>query len=415
MACATRKADPPPTDRPPSGIEQTPGERIVVAPPQRLLRVRLLESPGSLDVATSATTDVLTAAFEPLARQLPPIRGPVRREASAWVLDGRRIEHDADILLVPRTNAAVRIAGAVYRGAVLLQHDRATGQFAATNLVDVEQYLLGLDEMPASFHAQAHRAQMIAARTYALDARSQRTGRPWDLLATEASQVYRGVAAEQAVRVQAVRSTAGMVLTAPDASGRPRLFTAFFSSTCGGTTTDMASVRAARSSPALRGAVACPCCTISPHCRWGPVDVPLSEVTRRLARYPAIAALGPLNAVQIEQTDPAGRITMVRVASPRGSDTLRGEDFRLCLGSRLMKSTVCRLEVRGSTLRITDGRGFGHGMGLCQYGAEALARQGRNAEHIVLHYYPGASLRQAYPDVPDATPLPGVSTPGAQR
>ena len=75
---------------------------------------------------------------------------------------------------------------------------------------------------------------------------------------------------------------------------------------------------------------------------------------------------------------------------------LPGENFRLAAGSRIMRSTNCRIRVTDDAVVFEDGKGFGHGFGLCQWGMEGQARLGRTAAQILRYYYPQSHLRKAY-------------------
>jgi stage II sporulation protein D len=72
------------------------------------------------------------------------------------------------------------------------------------------------------------------------------------------------------------------------------------------------------------------------------------------------------------------------------------ERWRIALGAHVVRSTAFDVRVRGGELSLDDGRGFGHGMGLCQWGAEGLARRGWRAGRILRLYYPGIHFVRAY-------------------
>jgi stage II sporulation protein D len=89
---------------------------------------------------------------------------------------------------------------------------------------------------------------------------------------------------------------------------------------------------------------------------------------------------------------------MVKVTGSQGSDFLRGEDFRLAIDStgNIIKSASFELVDAGDKLQFINGRGYGHGVGLCQYGAEAMARKGCSAAEILEYYYPGSKIKSIY-------------------
>jgi stage II sporulation protein D len=129
---------------------------------------------------------------------------------------------------------------------------------------------------------------------------------------------------------------------------------------------------------------------MSPHYRWETViDAPI------LARIFGLHA--PSLDVAIEAVDPTGRVRFISANGKR----LSGVEFHRRAGRELgwnaVKSTWFMLERLGERFRI-QGRGFGHGVGLCQWGAEAMAKQGRTAEEILSFYFPeteiGRSVRR---------------------
>jgi len=81
------------------------------------------------------------------------------------------------------------------------------------------------------------------------------------------------------------------------------------------------------------------------------------------------------------------------VTDERQTLTLSAADLRLALGGRGLSSPNFSVEEKGGVL-LFSGRGHGHGVGLCQWGARGLALEGRTAEQILEHYYPGASIAE---------------------
>jgi stage II sporulation protein D len=189
-----------------------------------------------------------------------------------------------------------------------------------------------------------------------------------------------------------------MILVCPAAGGGKGIFPTYYSSTCGGHTEDSQAVFG-ESFAALR-AVECPWCqeiAKSSFRNWGPVEYSIEEIHRKLAgRYPSLAEkLGKVAAAEIVRTGNLGRVTGVSLIGGNGKkDFLRGEDFRLALDSSGMKlkSTIFSMKREGIVYTFFDGRGFGHGVGMCQTGAEYLAREGRTYREILSWYYPGSEI-----------------------
>ena len=290
-----------------------------------------------------------------------------------------------------------------YRG-YLRYVRRPDGSGGLVNVVDVEDYLIGVvsAELSLAFSDETFRAQAIASRTFVLYQTQRKTARDqWDVKATESSQVYVGLARASKVpqAARAVHATRGVVCTW-DAPEGERIFCAYFSSQCGGTSQPVDVVKPTERIPPLAGGVACAFCRSSPRGRWGPVRLDKTRVTDRLReRYPRFASIGPIDRIEVTPSPQADRPARFRLFDREGgSIRLRPEDFRLSVDptGRKIRSTWFRLDDEGEAFVLNDGRGFGHGIGLCQHGAEGMAREGMTAGHILAHYYPESKLARAY-------------------
>ncbi|MBN1362771.1 MAG: SpoIID/LytB domain-containing protein [Sedimentisphaerales bacterium] len=298
--------------------------------------------------------------------------------------------------------------GRDYRGKLELAANNDGRTFTAINLVPLEPYLAGVvgAEMPDYWEPEALKAQTIAARTYCLYIKNRfGANRTWDVSSTQASQVYGGISAESTPIWNAVNATYGMVLTTGGQPGSASgLFPAYYSAICGGHTESSERVFGDTFAP-LSG-VACPYC--KEVARLGLYFWPMAQfdrdtVTRRLiGKYPSLKALGEIREIIVEDKSDYGassRLTRVRLVGSTGkTDTLRGEDLRLTLdpSGRKLQSTICQVVPWGNGWAFLSGRGWGHGVGMCQYGAEGLARLGKNAREILRYYYPGAQIVNVY-------------------
>jgi stage II sporulation protein D len=222
--------------------------------------------------------------------------------------------------------------------------------------------------------------------------------RTFDVTDDESSQVYDGVQAEESGAVAAVEATGGEVCVW-GGGGTEAMFCTYYSSCCGGLSQHVNNVKPRDPDvPPLAGGVACDDCRSARHYRWGPVTISKAEATKRLlARYPTLSKLGLITDVRPKELTKDGRIIRIELIGSGGQkETLMGEDFRLSLGGRIVKSTKCTIVAQGGNFIFKDGRGFGHGMGLCQYGMETKARRGMDHRQILTTYYPGATLKKIY-------------------
>ncbi len=278
-----------------------------------------------------------------------------------------------------------------------------SGRLRVVNYVDLETYIACVlpAELFPHFETEAYRAQAIAARTYALYQMAQRSSRSYDVVATEASQVYPGLqksgAADRAR--EATRYTRGIVATWTSPTGE-QIFCTFYSSCCGGRTQPVSQCRPNYVEiPPLSGNVPCNCGRVSTSYRWKrDTRLSKSELAGKLrSRFPKSAELGDVRAVEVASRSQWGRPTLLRIYGSRGKQLdMPAEEFRLAVGSRVLRSTQFRAIDRGRDVEFVDGRGFGHGMGLCQWGMQEKALIGWDASAILKHYYPTMHLTRAY-------------------
>lgn len=271
------------------------------------------------------------------------------------------------------------------------------GQVAAVQHIALETYLRGVvpAEMPAAWPAEAHKAQAVAARTYALAHRGA-PGRPFDLYGDERSQVYPGQGRAAPATDRAVLATRGQVLTH---EGKP--FAAYYHAHSGGWIEGAgpgmpgpAPVLAPGPDPA--GALAAPM-------PWR-VDVGQAELLAALARagHRATRVLG----LDVAEASPGGRALVFSVTSESGVLRLPAGRLRALLGPSGPRSLLCRVRPAGDGFTFI-GQGFGHGVGMSQYGAAALARSGLGYQDILARYYRGARLeRLPWPGADQATIQP---------
>jgi stage II sporulation protein D len=307
---------------------------------------------------------------------------------------------NGDVLIRTQTPFVFSINGMAFRGHVRLLRNEDGTAFSAINHVPLESYLCGVipSEMQSYWEPEALKAQAIASRTYCLYIKNRfGGGRLWDLKRTQAHQVYRGLSAETTTTNEAVFQTEGQVLVCRDGEGKQTLFPAYYSSSCGGHTENSRFVFGDEVG-ALEGA-ACPYCrktTRSDFYYWSGLFYSRDEVTRRLMeRYPSLATLESIERIETARQSEYGRITLIRLIGKNGNiGFLRGEDFRLALdpSGRKIKSAIFTLRTSPKGYEFVNGRGFGHGVGLCQSGAQGMARLGKTCEEIVGHYYPGSRL-----------------------
>ena len=219
-----------------------------------------------------------------------------------------------------------------YRGGLSFVRDG--GALVVVNDVDLERYLQGVvaGEMPASWPAEALKAQATVARSYALRSRGAGT---WDVFADTRSQVYRGVLGEDGRATAAVNATRRLAVYAGD-----EIAQTFFFSTSGGRTAAVEEVWPSAPISYLRSAPD-PHDDLSPYHRW---SVTLTDAQLRRALRPVTA--GALRGVAIVKTTPSGRAGVVRISGTFGERDISGEQARGLLGLRSTWFAIASLPAR---------------------------------------------------------------------
>lgn len=319
------------------------------------------------------------------------------------------------IRIIPAVAGGITIDGRQYRGEAMII-SRGPNRLTAVNVVDLEQYLLGvvpreIGRLPAA-QIEATKAQAVAARTYAignLGVRQQARG--FDFHATVMDQVYGGVADEDSIVNRAVRETRGEILTH---NGSPIL--AYYASTCGGSTAAIEDSWPWRSPlPYLRSVSdRIPgtndyYCGTSSRFNWSTswtraqLLAVLGE-TLRAHTGGRVTSVNRVDDVRLVERNASERAT-VQVTADGTTYTLRADSVRWVLRPQvgpaiLNSSRIAAVEARRDAQGVTQlevrGGGWGHAIGMCQVGAINRARAGQSHEQILRTYYSGAELQRLY-------------------
>ncbi|MFM8980264.1 MAG: SpoIID/LytB domain-containing protein [Planctomycetia bacterium] len=287
--------------------------------------------------------------------------------------------------------------GTSYAGDLLVSIEGT--QLLLVNELDLETYVAGVIPNECACHAPpaTHRAQAVASRTYAyvLLAAPGAERAPFHLKDTQASQVYRGLAVAPAFGAtaadmrQRTAETRGVLVT-----WQNRPLTTYFASTCGGHTTDPATSNLkADAEAAPLGGVRCGFCSTSSRFRWTKRIADEDLVAGMAARNLPIAL--PLAGIEVTQRGRGGwaRQLVITAGPQRTARTVSGPDFRAAAG--LNSHNILAIRRVAGAFEI-DGGGWGHGVGMCQWGALEMGRRGLGEADILRLYYPGATLARLY-------------------
>lgn len=284
---------------------------------------------------------------------------------------------DAQISVQPHKGNAVS-----YRGKLVVRS--GSDGLVLVNVIELEDYLLGVlpSEMPSEFKPEAVKAQSVAARTYAWAHRGRHEKQGYDLCDCTDCQVYLGASGEKPAPSDAVKQTTGLV-----ASYQGRLISALYSSDCGGIT--QCGKEQYLASVTDRGDDGTDYCEHDGHC-WSK-SWTLEDFEKLIQKaYPNIKGI---TTVSITETDKSSRVEGIKIGTGDGTMVISAVKLRSLLGNTVIKSTAFTVKLDSGNV-VFDGKGFGHGMGLCQFGANGLASAPRNFtfDQILKHYYAGVEI-----------------------
>ena len=343
-------------------------------------------------------------------------------EGKEYDYDRVKITTEKNLVKVNTTNQPQ--AASLYGGSLELQPN-AHGEFTLVNHVPLETYLRGVVpyEIGANAPSQAVAAQTIIARTYALRNLRRFSTDNYQLCATVHCQVYKGLKGTNATSDRAIAGTKGLVLTHEN-----ELVDALYSSTSGGVTASFEDIWHGSSRPYLRSIID------APRPIWDLAKYPLTNETAfrqflklnqgfnetgrsvfrwkkkrsivklnqdlrkylRKTRHP-LANFQTIKAMKLQKRSPSGRILTLTVQTDKGNLQLHKNEVRSAFEPP--RSTFFYLDpiFNSETNQLQGyafiGGGFGHGVGLSQYGSYNLANLGWSAAEILAFYYPQTEIK----------------------
>jgi len=334
------------------------------------LRVAIQEQAAQVTVGTSDTGVIRDQRGNPIGqlqggRSLVVANHNAQLKAGDWT--------GAAFWVEPGADGYVFIGDRWYRGRVLIT--QADSGVTAINYVDLDHYLYSVvgGEMPTSWPIEALKAQAVAARSYVLYHRQRGRHPHYDVGSSTSWQVYHGLEEEAPSTQTAVEATENQVLTY-----NGHIIEAVFHSSSGGHTENVEDIWSSPV-PYLRGVQDYD--VGAPVFEWQEI-MSLEEFNSRMPDVGRLLRATP------RRTTPRGRVQEIQLEGDRGSRVMSGNDLRRTLN---LRSTLFSIAIAGDTVQIS-GRGFGHGIGMSQWGAHNLAQQGHSYQQILGHYYQGAQL-----------------------
>ncbi|MHC4990128.1 MAG: SpoIID/LytB domain-containing protein [Planctomycetota bacterium] len=400
----------------------TPGEGPTVAVPEQepVVRVRVLRVRRQRDEAEIGAPQQWLRVGATDDPQHPfVVRGPVtaRLDAGEWsIVDSAGGRHQfqtlrtIDIATIDPRHSTLSIGDRTYPGSLRLaaRTDEGQGAYDVVNHVTLEAYLPGVvaRELFNHWHLETHMAQAIAARSFACTEQAFFRKRHYDLTNTTRSQVYVGSVTHQRA-IDAVAMTRGRLLAFEGG-----VVPGYYCSCCGGVSalaSDAIGSNPINTLRPLRGRGLQSACSNAPVYSWEVVRAVdrLSDGLLQYGRRAGVTDLGKvgsLKAISIRARNPHGRPTRYAVVGAGGTEIeLSAEQMRRAINAagagtasaRTLRSSNFTVQIESGVATIR-GHGFGHGVGLCQYGSQAMAQQGSTHDQILGWYYPDVEIADAY-------------------
>lgn len=312
----------------------------------------------------------------------------IRVRASGRVLIFGPHRMKGDVIVAPEDpQQSISVNGRRFRG-TLLFHAMGNSRFEVIEYMGLSEYLYGVlpKEVNSTWPLESLKAQAVVSRSYAVASKQARAGERFDLSATVMDQVYGGQDVEKPESNRAVDETRGVLMV--DAQDKP--VRAFFHAACGGKTDLPEYVWKTDPAQSVYEIISDKDhCADYPRHKWQ-LTMTLTTLRDRLRR--AGLRIRSVQGLSVLQKSPSGRSQTILLQTSKGEVQVAANRFRLALGPETLRSTfLTNVQVRKRQVYF-EGLGWGHGVGLCQWGARGRALAGQSYQDILLAYYPKSKL-----------------------
>ena len=362
-----------------------PAEPLLPKPAVKEVKIKIgiVQSSRSIDIGGSSGGILVVDAENGNIFELPG--GGIYRAvvASGKLSFAGRLFRSGIKIISNAGNDGLIVNGRKYRGDILLI--RANYGITAINETGIEEYVCGVitEEISASWHVESIKAQAVVARTYAVKNAEKHKNEGFGLCNKQHCQMYGGMNAEDPVSNKAVYDTAGEILCYDG-----KVADTFYHSSCGGRTEDANKVWQLKNEiPNYMKGIKCGFCETEPLHNWES-RISLSSVASALRA--AGLKIKKIKNIQTSGRTSSGRVRYVLIKNT-GTTTLSSHKFRMMIGTDIIKSTNFNLTVKNG-IAYFAGHGWGHGVGMCQWGAKGLAENGREYKNILKYYYEGCEI-----------------------
>ena len=346
-----------------------------------MVRVRLLKSSDKVDISSLSGCKVVKKGTDIILGNYGKDLS-VRPEERSILINDQKLSVGG-VTIIPKKKDTLLVNKTRYRGEINILN--TPSGLDVINVVGLENYLKGVvpREMNRFWPMAAMQAQAIASRSFAAGKALGRTKEEYDIRADTFSQVYGGRSSERWRSTKAVVGTKDKVLVYDG-----EVVPAYFHSCCGGYTRDVSEAWGGRQKPLKK--VRCEYCKLSPHFRWR-IKIPQKEIQEKLNKKGY--SIERIDDIIEGERDTSGRMKYLRIKSGNRWFEIKVDEFRSAVGSRTIKSSNFHIK-KYPRFYLFSGYGWGHGVGMCQWGALGMALKRNSKEKILDKYYPGAEIKE---------------------
>ncbi len=346
-----------------------------------IMRIRVAHDLSEMKITSEKGCDVRGMVSKKLLVRNVRFKKEKIQSDETGIRIGQRMFEENRIRVIAARGHGIALNGVLYRGEVdVIKTDEG---FNAVNRLDLEEYLKGVvpREVSHLWPFDAIKAQAIASRTFAVSQALLRRNKDYDVKFDTSSQVYGGRSSERLRTTRAVDKTRGEVLVFDG-----KVLPAYFHSCCGGHTEDAGKLWN-EDIKSLKG-VKCSWCRLSPYFKWK------SQFSEKIICEKLNANgydVERIYGIKPGKRDRSGRLEDIKIRSRKKWIDIPISKFRSVVGRNKLKSSNFNVKKRGKSY-VFKGRGWGHGVGMCQWGAFGLALKWWKAERILKYYYSGAKV-----------------------
>jgi len=313
---------------------------------------------------------------------------------SGILLNNTQINTNFIRLVSKKDNCFIYINGKRYRDSILIKKNK-NNKITVINELGLEGYLYGIlpREVDDGWKIEALKAQAVISRTYAVNNLTKHEKDGFNFCNTVHCQVYSGVESEKPETNKAVNLTKGEILTY-----NGKTVNSLYHACCGGHTENPKYIwNSYNDPPEYLNGVVCKYCKNSPHYSWTKT-IDENLILEKLHKY-GYKQIKKIKKIFVSDKTPSNRYRYIKIKYISSNDdnnilTFPADRFRLIIDPWLIKSTKIKSIIKQDTKFQFSGYGWGHGVGLCQWGAKVMADEGYNYKQILKYYYPNTDIQK---------------------